>query len=393
MARLDDSAWAGATRRGAVEGPVELYDSTLRDGEQTPGVCFSPDPKLAIARLLDRLRVPTVEAGFPAVSPKEAEGVRAVARAGLRARVVALARLRREDIDAAAECGVSGVLLFIATSDLHLRRKLRMSREEALAAVSEGVSYARGRGLWVQFTPEDASRTEPGFLCDALRAAEEAGAQRVGLADTVGVLDPASTAALVRSARAAVRLPVAVHLHDDLGLATANTLAALEAGARAAAVTVNGLGERAGNASLEEVAVALEVLYGLDTGLDLSVLSELSSLVARLSGVPVPPTKAVVGANAFAHGSGIHVAAVLEEPSTYEPYPPELVGARRRLVFGKHSGRRAVEHLLRGASLPCDGAAVAGVLAALKGSEMPLSVEEVLRLARGARGPAGGHEP
>ncbi len=380
--RTDDEAASPYARRARLKGPIELYDSTLRDGEQTPGVCFNPDEKVAIARKLDAMGVPIIEAGFPVVSPKEAEGVKRIVEAGLDARLVALSRLRVEDIDVAVDCGVEGVLLFIASSDLHLDHKLRMDREKVLQAIDSKVAYACARGLRVQFTPEDASRTDPAFLAEVLASAEAAGADRVGVADTVGILDPAATRRLVRTAMDAVKVPVSVHLHNDLGLATANTLAAFEEGAMAAAVTVNGIGERAGNASLEEVATALAVHYGYDCGIDLSQLTELSGLVSRLTGIPVPGNKAVVGINTFTHESGIHVAAVLEEPATYEPFPAEMVGGRRHLVFGKHSGRKAVRHLLRKEGLIHDADAVGRLLALLKDVEGPLSHQDLLELAR-----------
>ncbi|MDP7080344.1 MAG: homocitrate synthase family protein [Candidatus Undinarchaeales archaeon] len=369
-------------QRIRLKGPIELYDSTLRDGEQTPGVCFTPDEKEAIARELDAVGVPIIEAGFPVVSPKEAEGVRRIVAAGLDARLVALSRLRDEDIDVAVDCGVDGVLLFIASSDVHLDHKLHMDREQVLEAVASKVAYARDRGLRVQFTPEDASRTDPAFLKEVLATAEWAGAERVGVADTVGILDPAATRRLVRTAMEAVKVPVSVHLHNDLGLATANTLAAFEEGVVAAAVTVNGIGERAGNASLEEVAASLAVHYGYDCGIDLSRLTELSELVSHLTGIPVPGNKAVVGPNTFTHESGIHVAAVLEEPATYEPFPAELVGGRRNLVFGKHSGRKAVRHLLRKEGLAHGPDAVGRVLALLKDVEGPLTHRELIVLTR-----------
>ncbi len=321
---------------------VVIYDTTLRDGEQTPGVSFTPEQKLEIAHLLDELGVHQIEAGFPVVSEGEREAVRRIAREDLDADILCLARTLRGDVDAAVECEVDGVITFIATSDLHLKHKLKMSREEVLERIADTVEYAKDHGLWVAFSAEDGTRTEFEFLEKVYRTAEECGADRVHATDTVGVMIPEAMRRFVRKIRRVVDLPIGVHCHDDFGMAVANSLAAVEAGAQAISTTVNGIGERAGNAALEEVVMALEKLYGLDLGLNTEVLAELSRKVAEYSGIDVPPNKAVVGENAFRHESGIHVAAVLEEPRTYEPMDPREVGMERKIVLGKHTGRKAV---------------------------------------------------
>ncbi len=345
---------------------VIIYDTTLRDGEQTPGVSFTPGQKLEIARLLDELGVQQIEAGFPVVSEGEREAVRRIAREGLDADVLCLARTLRGDVDAAVECEVDGVITFIATSDLHLRHKLKMSREEVLERVADTVEYAKDHGLWVAFSAEDGTRTEFEFLEKVYRTAEECGADRVHATDTVGVMIPEAMRLFVRRIREVVDVPVGVHCHDDFGLAVANSLAAVEAGAQAVSTTVNGIGERAGNAALEEVVMALEKLYGLDLGFNTEVLAELSRKVAEYSGIDVPPNKAVVGENAFRHESGIHVAAVLEEPRTYEPMDPREVGMDRRIVLGKHTGRKAVEAKLRELGVEPDEELVEEVLRRIK---------------------------
>ncbi len=326
---------------------VVIYDTTLRDGEQTPGVSFTPDQKLEIARLLDELGVHQIEAGFPVVSEGEMEAVRAIAREDLDADVLCLCRMLEGDVDAALKCDVDGVITFIATSDLHLRHKLKMSREEVLERVGDVVEYAKDHGLWVAFSAEDGTRTEFGFLREVYVTAEEAGADRVHATDTVGVMIPEGMRVFVRKIRSVVDLPVGVHCHDDFGLAVANSLAAVEAGATAVSTTVLGIGERAGNAALEEVVMALEKLYGMDLGFNTEVLAELARTVAEYAGIDVPPNKSVVGENVFRHESGIHVAAVLEEPRTYEPMDPAEVGMDRSIVLGKHTGRKAVEAKLR----------------------------------------------
>ena len=345
---------------------VIIYDTTLRDGEQTPGVSFTPGQKLEIARLLDELGVQQIEAGFPVVSEGEREAVRRIAREGLDADVLCLARTLRGDVDAAVECEVDGVITFIATSDLHLRHKLKMSREEVLERVADTVEYAKDHGLWVAFSAEDGTRTEFEFLEKVYRTAEECGADRVHATDTVGVMIPEAMRLFVRRIREVVDVPVGVHCHDDFGLAVANSLAAVEAGAQAVSTTVNGIGERAGNAALEEVVMALEKLYGLNLGFNTEVLAELSRKVAEYSGIDVPPNKAVVGENAFRHESGIHVAAVLEEPRTYEPMDPREVGMDRRIVLGKHTGRKAVEAKLRELGVEPDEELVEEVLRRIK---------------------------
>ncbi len=353
-----------------LERAPVIYDTTLRDGEQMPGVRFSVEQKLEIAAALEEAGVPEIEAGFPAVSEEEARAVRLVAESS-GARVSALARLRREDIDAAAECGVHRVVLFAPASELHLRHKLRMGFHQVVELSRRAVEYARQRGLRVAFSAEDATRTPLDRLLVLYSAAVEVGADRVHIADTVGAATPEAVQMLVRAVAEGVKAEVCVHCHNDFGLATANTLAGVRAGAQVAAVTVNGIGERAGNAALEEVAVALKLLYGADTGIRLERLGMLSELVRRCSGVELQPHKAVVGANAFAHESGVHVAAVLENPLTYEPYLPELVGRERRIVLGKHSGRRAVEAVLGSAGVQPSPEVVSAVLREVKGHRKP----------------------
>ena len=325
---------------------VTLYDTTLRDGEQTPGVAFGLPVRKQIVAGLDALGVRQVEIGFAASGPSHRADMAALVEMAPRTQLLSLARPSRGDIDDALAVGVGGVLLFISTSDVHLQHKLRMDFEEVLPLVSESIAYARSQGLWVQMTAEDAIRTPTDRVRRFAAVAAEAGVLRIGLADTVGRGTPERVAELVEAVSTETGTDVAVHCHDDMGLATANTLAGLQAGAVAASVTVNGIGERAGNASLEECAVALEELYGVDTGLDLSQLGSLSALVARASGIAVPPNKAVVGDNCFRHESGIHIAAILREPACYEPMDPAKVGATRTLQLGKTSGRAAVRHLV-----------------------------------------------
>ncbi len=344
-----------STVRGALRLPdrARVFDTTLRDGEQTPGVSLTPEEKIEIALALDELGVDVIEAGFPITSKGEAQSVREIARAvremegSVRAEICALARSTPKDIDIAVDAGVDSVHVFIATSPLHREYKLRMSREEVLERAVRAVEYAKSRGVKVEFSAEDATRTEVDFLIQVFKAVEEAGADRVDIPDTVGVMSPPAMRALVSRVVDELRIPVSVHCHNDFGLAVANSLAGVEAGAQQAHVTINGIGERAGNASLEQFVTALKFLYGVETGIDLSKLRSVSELVEKLTGVQVPPNAPIIGDNAFSHESGIHVHGVLGHPGTYEPLSPEVVGMRRRIILGKHTGRHAVEQAVK----------------------------------------------
>ncbi|MEE9151583.1 MAG: homocitrate synthase family protein [Thermoplasmata archaeon] len=325
---------------------ITVYDSTLRDGEQMPGVSFKKNEKIAIARKLDEIGVLQIEAGFPAVSREEKNAVSAVKREGLNAEILALSRLRKEDIDVCIDCDIDMILLFIASSSLHLRYKLRMSEEEVLDRTGVLVQYAKDHGLKTSFSTEDSTRTGFGFLKKLNRVAEKNGADRIGLTDTVGCINPEGMRYLATKLKQSLHTPFSIHLHNDFGLALANALVGVQCGASAVATTVNGIGERGGNLSLEEFVVAMKVLYNKDLGIDTTGLKGLSELVAKLSGIKTPKNKPLVGQYAFSHESGIHVAATLECPMTYEPIPPAFVGNKRKLVLGKHSGKTVVRDRL-----------------------------------------------
>jgi len=325
---------------------VEVCDVTLRDGEQMPGVVFRPDEKLDIAIKLNEVGVEIIEAGFPVVSEAEKRAVQDVSNLGLDSKISVLSRSVPHDIDAALDCDVDMVSVFIATSELHLKYKLHMTCDQAVKCAFETVEYAKDHGLIVRFSAEDATRTDFELLKRLYRRAEEYGADYVSIADTVGIMNPRTTYYLVREIKKEVNIPICMHCHDDLGMALANTLAAAEAGAKQLHTTVNGIGERSGNTPLEELMVALKVHYGVDQ-YDTTKLTPLSKLVQSYSGVIMPKNKAVVGENAFAHESGIHVAAVLEEPRTYELYSPEMVGSARRIIIGKHTGARALKYITK----------------------------------------------
>jgi 2-isopropylmalate synthase len=324
------------------EGYIRIFDTTLRDGEQTPGVSLILDEKLEIARQLSRLGVDVIEAGFPIISQGEAAAVARIARDGLTAEICALARARREDIDAALRCDVGYIHTFIATSDLHLQYKLKLSREEVLEKAVEAVSYAKEHGVTVEFSPEDATRTDLEFLKKVCCRVCDAGADRINIPDTVGTASPRQMAKIVREVIEVTNRPVSVHCHDDHGLAVANTLEGILAGADQAHVTVNGIGERAGNAALEEVVMALHRLCGKKTKIKTELIYETSRLVAKSTGVIVQPNKAIVGENAFGHESGIHTHGVKSMALTYEPFDPALVGRKRWFQAGKHAGSHGI---------------------------------------------------
>jgi len=335
---------------GAAESGtrIRVFDTTLRDGDQMPGIELDLEEKLYIARLLDELHVDIIEAGFPASSRIDFETVRRIKREASYARVAGLARTSPRDIDAAAEAEADIIHVFIATSDIHMKYKLRMSREEVIEAAVRAVERARGYGAEVLFSAEDATRSDPEFLAAVYRAVADAGARYINIPDTVGTATPWKMEWLVSFIRKALPewVRIDVHCHNDFGLAVANSLAGVRGGADGVQVTVNGFGERGGNAALEEVVAALHFLMGRRTGVRLGMLTRVSKEVARVFGVQLPPNKPVTGLNAFAHEAGIHVHGVLSNPATYEPMPPEAVGNRRRIVLGRHSGRAAVAHAL-----------------------------------------------
>ncbi len=330
---------------------IEICDVTLRDGEQTPGVSFSCDEKMEIARKLDTIGVEVIEAGFPAVSPNEKKCVAAIANMGLDARICCLSRAREPDVTAAIDCGVDMVSIFIATSDLHIRLKYKKPREVVLNQALKMIDYAHDHGVQVRFAAEDASRTDMAFLKEVYQRASEHKAALLSFADTVGYLIPSEMHTIMTDLVASVDRPLCAHCHNDMGCAVANTITAAQAGAFQLHTTVNGIGERSGNASLEEILVILRMKGGIDR-YDLSHLNELSRMVEKYSGIVRPRNKPVTGELAFSHESGIHIAAILDDPHTYECFPPELVGGERRFILGKHTGKKALEHVV--SSLGCE---------------------------------------
>jgi len=330
---------------------IRIFDTTLRDGEQTPGVSLTPEEKMEIGNQLDKLGVDAIEAGFPSASEGEEKALKDLMKAGLNAEICALTRTLKSDIDAAIACEVNSIHTFISTSDVQMKYALNMTPEQVLKAVEESVQYIKNHGFICEFSPMDATRTRIEFLKKVCTAAESAGTDRINIPDTVGIMNPASMRRLIEDLHGVVKVPLSVHCHNDFGMAVANSLAGVEGGATQVHVAVNGLGERAGNAALEEAVMSLHMIYKKKTRINTKLLYETSRLVSRLTGVVVQPNKAIVGENAFAHESGIHTRGIVVQPLTFEPIKPETVGRKRRLIAGKLAGKHGIKSELAEAGI------------------------------------------
>ncbi|MBD2254083.1 homocitrate synthase [Nostoc parmelioides] len=368
---------------------VLINDTTLRDGEQAAGVVFTLEEKVAIAKFLDTIGVPELEVGIPAMGEEEMRAICAISNLGLKAKLLAWNRAVISDIKASVACGMERVHIAIPVSGIQIAAKFHGQWRVSLQRLKDCISFAVDQGLWVAVGGEDSSRADENFLLDVALYAQEWGASRFRFCDTVGVLDPFTTYGKVKLLVSALTIPVEVHTHNDFGMATANALAGIKAGATSVNTTVIGLGERAGNAALEEVVMAIKRIYGVDMGIDTPRLLELSQLVAAASGANVPPWKAIVGENTFAHESGIHAHGVLQNPDTYEPFAPEEVGWERRLVVGKHSGRHSVSNLLEQHGIFLNPEETQSVLDAVRQQSVKkkrsLTTEELLNLVKEQR--------
>ncbi|MEB3182557.1 MAG: homocitrate synthase [Nostocaceae cyanobacterium] len=369
-----------------ITNSITINDTTLRDGEQAAGVAFNIKEKVAIAKFLDAIGVHELEVGIPAMGEEETRAIAAISELGLRASLLGWNRAVISDIQASIACGLRRVHISIPVSGIQIAAKFQGQWRVTLQHLKDSISFAVDNGLYVAVGGEDSSRADDNFLLDVAMYAQEWGASRFRFCDTVGILDPFTTFSKVKRLVMNLTIPVEMHTHNDFGLATANALSGLKAGAVSVNTTVNGLGERAGNAALEEVVMALKRIYGMDVGIDTRHLLELSRLVSEASGCTVPPWKAIVGANTFAHEAGIHAHGVLQNPVTYEPFAPEEVGWERRLVVGKHSGRHLVSELLQQHGINLNSEETQSVLDAVRQHSVQkkgsLTTQELLTLAR-----------
>lgn len=321
---------------------IKIVDTTLRDGEQTAGVVFTIDEKLEIARKLSNAGVFQLEVGVPAMGGSEKEAIKAIVKSNLKSSIMGWNRAVTSDIQESIDCGLDAVAISISASDIHITEKLKKSREWVLDTITRAVNFAKSHGLYVSANAEDASRADKEFLFQFINTVEAAGADRIRYCDTVGVLDPISTYETMKELSSRINIPIEIHTHNDFGMATAATIAALDGGASFASVTVNGLGERAGNAALEEVVMALKYIKKYDARFDVTKIKDICEFVAKASHREIPPNKPIVGKNLFLSEAGIIADAILKQPDVYEVFPPSIIGGVRQLLISKHSGRASI---------------------------------------------------
>lgn len=321
-----------------------FHDTTLRDGEQTPGVSYSRTVRKAIAHKLDELGVDIIELGFAASGDTQRDAMREIVESGINAKTLSLSRPLKKDIDAVLETNVDGIILVLGFSDIHLKYKLNKEFEEALAMMEDSVSYAKEHGLYVQISMEDGTRTQNNRIEKVAKLGEKYNIERICISDTVGIATPAIIKDKVGCLKKCCTIPISVHCHNDFGLATINSIAAVQSGARNLAVTMNGLGERTGNASLEQCVMALTILYGYKTNIKLHKIIEVSRFISQMAGITPEPMRPIIGANCFKHESGIHVDGVLKNSNCYEPYAPQIVGGNTEIVLGKTNGMAAIKY-------------------------------------------------
>lgn len=337
--------WAGSDKDWFMEegAKVNVVDTTLRDGEQTAGVVFSNEEKVQIAKYLDQIGVEQIEAGIPVMGGFEKDCIKEIVGLGLKASIMAWNRAVISDIKESIDCGVDAVAVSISTSDIHIQYKLQTTRQKVLRRMEDAVKFAKDSGLYVSVNAEDASRSDMAFLTEFAIIAKHAGADRLRFCDTVGALNPLTTFRYIQTLHDAVGLDIEMHTHNDFGMAGANSLAGIYAGAKYVGVTVNGLGERAGNTCLQEIIMSMKHLMGMNIPYNTTLFKEVAEYVAEASGRPIPVSKPIVGNNIFSHESGIHGDGVLKNPLNYEAFKPEEVGLLRQIVIGKHSGTHAIK--------------------------------------------------
>ena len=324
------------------EKEIKIVDTTLRDGEQTAGVAFANHEKVIIAQALSDIGIDQLEVGIPTMGGDEKESIKAICKRGLKSSIMAWNRAVITDIEQSIDCGVDAVAISLSVSDIHIEHKLKKSREWVLENMYNAVSYAKKNGLYISVNGEDASRADVDFLIEFINLAKEAGADRFRYCETVGVTEPFTLRETIEKIHKATNFDIEMHTHNDFGMATANAIAGIVGGANHIGVTVNGLGERAGNAALEEVIMALKFVYGYETNIDTTKFREISKYVSQASGRALPPWKAIVGTNMFRHESGIHADGAMKNPKNYEAFDPSEVGLERQIVIGKHSGKAAI---------------------------------------------------
>ncbi|MGE5379331.1 MAG: homocitrate synthase [Candidatus Saccharibacteria bacterium] len=349
-----------------------VCDTTLRDGEQAAGIVFANLEKVRIAKLLDEIGVQQIEAGIPAMGGDEKVAIKRIAHLGLNASVLGWNRANVEDISHSIDCDVDSVAISMSSSDIHIEHKLMKSRQWVLDKIVEGVEYAKSHGMYISVNAEDASRADPDFMLQFARTAKEAGADRIRYCDTLGIMTPWAMYSAVKRIIDEVNIPVEMHTHNDFGMATANAMAGVQAGATFLSTTVMGIGERTGNSPLEEVVMASKHLLNIDSGIETRRLREVAEYVARASSREIPAWKPIVGQNCFAHEAGIHTDGVMKFLSNYEPYSPEEVGMSRKIIVGKHSGRSTIKQILQSKDIEIDDEAAAAILEIVRATSVSL---------------------
>lgn len=349
-----------------------VCDTTLRDGEQAAGIVFANLEKVRIAKLLDEIGVQQIEAGIPAMGGDEKAAIKRIAHLGLDASILGWNRASKEDISHSIDCDVDSVAISMSSSDIHIQHKLMKSRQWVLDRIVESVEYAASHGLYISVNAEDASRANPEFILEFARTAKEAGADRIRYCDTLGIMTPSAMYDAIKTIIDTVDIPIEMHTHNDFGMATANAIAGVQAGATFLSTTVMGIGERTGNSPLEEVVMASKHLLGMDTGIETKRLREISEYVARASNREIPAWKPIVGENCFAHEAGIHTDGVMKYLSNYEPYSPEEVGMSRKIIVGKHSGRSTIKQILESRGIEVDDASAAAILEVVRATSVSL---------------------